>query len=77
MNEREIVEVFISLKKWPTSDESKDWSRDMFGYFQKRWELIVDVNKHKDQRIDRGTSSEGVIIIMRRLQILMKVLLQN
>ena len=29
------------MKKQPTLEESKDWTRDMFYYFKERWEALV------------------------------------
>ncbi|PWA77409.1 hypothetical protein CTI12_AA224370 [Artemisia annua] len=62
MSEREKVDYFIRIKKWPSNEESKDWSTDMFGYFRKRWELIVDVNGQNVTSIEEDVYSveEGI-----------------
>ncbi|GJW74465.1 zinc knuckle CX2CX4HX4C containing protein [Tanacetum coccineum] len=42
MQNREQVDVFISLKKHPTAEKMKEWNNDMVCYFIKRWELLID-----------------------------------
>ncbi|GKA43910.1 zinc knuckle CX2CX4HX4C containing protein [Tanacetum coccineum] len=42
MQNREQVDVFISLKKHQTAEEMKEWNNDMVCYFRKRLELLID-----------------------------------
>lgn len=44
MSNRDKVDFFIRMKRYPTDEETQGWNEDMFGYLKQRWRLFVNVD---------------------------------
>nr|GEV65101.1 hypothetical protein [Tanacetum cinerariifolium] len=58
MINRDQFDVFISMRKLPTSEEMSGWNHDMICYFKKRWESQIDKNFNV-QRQNEGNKNSS------------------
>ncbi|GJS98341.1 RNA-directed DNA polymerase, eukaryota, reverse transcriptase zinc-binding domain protein [Tanacetum coccineum] len=57
MINRDQFDVFISMRKLPTSEEMSGWLHDMICYFKKRWESLIDKNVNVQPQYEGNKNS--------------------